>query len=123
MMSLFCMVVSCNIQNDDNDFSKDITIKHGKIQSPEWLVQIVDNIADRYNRNPDTGERIYSSIVSLVKPKGEEYIHITDVLSSSLSNGNLYFTISGVSIEPESDLYAQLSKEKNRKVLWTPWGG
>ena len=123
IMSLLCMVVSCNMQNDDNDFSsKDISIKEGKIQNPKWLAQKVDNIADRYNRNPDTGERIYSSIVSLVEHKGKEYIHIMDVLSSSLINGNLYFTISGVSIEPESNLYTQLSQEKNRKVLWTPWG-
>ena len=123
IMSLLCMFVSCNMQNDDKEFSsKDITIKDGKIQSPKWLVQKVDSIADSYNRNPDTGERIYSSIVSLVKHNGKEYIHIMDVLSSSLINGNLYFTISGVSIEPESNLYTQLSQEENRKVLWTPWG-
>ena len=40
------MVASCNMQNDDfnsNDFSsKDITIKNGKIQSPEWLRKEVD---------------------------------------------------------------------------------
>ena len=123
IMSLFCMVVSCNMQNDDNDFSsKDITIKNGKIQSPKWLVQEIDRIADRYNRNPDTGERIYSSIVSLVEHKGKEYIHISDVLSSSTFNGNLYFTISGVPIEQGSNLYTELSQEKNRKVLWAPWG-
>jgi hypothetical protein len=125
-MSLFCLVVSCNNQNDDlnsNDFSsKDISIKNGKILSPEWLAQIVDGISDRYNRYPDTGERIYSSIVTLVEHKGEEYIHISDVLSSSIFNGNLYFTISGILIEPESKLYTELSQEKNRTVLWTPWG-
>ena len=124
--SLFCMVVSCNMQNDDfnsNEFSsKDIVIKNGKIQSPKWLVQRVDSIADRYNRNPDTGERIYSSMVSLVEHKGEEYIYIMDVLSSSIFNGNLYFTMSGIPIEPESNLYVELSQEKNRQVLWTPWG-
>jgi len=126
IMSLLCMVASCNMQNDEfnsNDLSsKDITIRNGKIQSPTWLVQKVDSIADRYNRNPDTGERIYSSIVSLVEYKGKEYIHIADVLSSHSFNGNLYFTISGVSIDQESGLYAELSQERNRKVLWTPWG-
>ena len=126
IMSLLCMAVSCNMQNDDfksNDFrSKEITIENGKIQSPKWLVQKVDSIADCYNRNPDTGERIYSSIVSLVEHKGEEYIHIMDGLSSSIFKGNLYFTIFGVPIEPESNFYSELSQEKNRKVLWTPWG-
>ena len=126
LMSLLCMIVSCNMQNDDfnsNDLSsKDITIKNGKIQSPKWLVQKIDSIADRYNRNPDTGERTYSSMVSLLEHKGGEYIHIMDVLSSSSYNGNLYFTISGLPIEPESNLYVELSQEKNRKVLWTPWG-
>jgi hypothetical protein len=126
IMSLLCMVVSCNMQSDDfnsNDLSsKDITIVNGKIQSPNWLVQKVNDIADRYNRNPDTGERIYSSIVSLVKHKGKEYIHIDDVLSSHSIYGNLYFTISGIPIEPDSNLYAELSQEKNRKVLWYPWG-
>ena len=125
IMSLFCMVVSCNMQDDDfnsNDFSsKDITIKNGKIQSPEWLVQKVDSIADGYNRNPDTGERIYSSMVWLVEHKGEEYIHIMDVLSSSFANGSLYFTISGVPIEYESNLYVDLSRETNRRALWAPW--
>ena len=126
LMSLLCMVVSCNMQNDDfnsnESSSKDVTIKNGKIQSPEWLVQKVDSIADRYNRNPDTGERIYSSMVSLVEHKGDEYIYIMDVLSSSIYNGNLYFTISGIPIEPGSNLYIELSQEINRKVLWTPWG-
>ena len=123
IVSLLCMVVSCNMQNDDNNFSsKDITIKNGKIQSPKWLVQKIDSIADRYNRNPDTGERIYSSIVSLVEHKGKEYIHICDVLSSHSIYGNLYFTISGVPIEPESNLYAELSQEKDRTGLWAPWG-
>jgi hypothetical protein len=114
------------MQNDDfssNDVStKDITIENGKLQSPEWLVQKVDSIADRYNRNPDTGERIYSSIVSLVEHKGSEYIHIVDVLSSHSINGNLYFTISGVPVEPESILYAELSQVKNRTALWASWG-
>ena len=126
IMNLLCMVASCNMQNDDfnsNDFSsKDITIKNGKIQSPEWLRKEVDRIADGYNRSPDTGERIYSSIVSLVEHKGKEYIHIVDVLSSSLVNSNLFFTISGVPVEPESNLYAELSQERNCKVLWEPWG-
>jgi hypothetical protein len=114
------------MQNDSfngNDLSsKDITIKNGKIQSPKWLVQKVDSIADSYNRSPDTGERIYSSMVSLVEHKGAEYIHVFDVLSNHLIYGNLYFTISGVPIEPESNLYAELSQEKNRKGLWAPWG-
>ena len=125
IMSLFCMVVSCNMQDDDfnsNDFSsKDITIKNGKIQSPKWLAQKVDSIADGYNRNPDTGERIYSTSVCLVEHKGEEYINIMDVLSSSWANGNLYFTISGVPIEYESNLYTDLSQETNRRLLWSPW--
>jgi len=86
IMSLFCLVVSCNMQNDDfnsHDFSsKDITIKNGIIQSPEWLRKEVDRVADRYNRNPDTGERTYSSIVSLIEHKGDEFIHIFDVLSN-----------------------------------------
>ena len=122
IMGLLCMIVSCSKQNDNFSSSKDISIKDGKIQSPKWLVQEVNRIADRYNRNPDTGERIYSSIVSLVKHKGKEYIHIADVLSSSTFNNNLYFTISGVPIEQGSNLYTELSQEKNRKVLWTPWG-
>ncbi len=121
IMSLLFIVVSCSMQNYDLS-SKDITIKNGKIQSPEWLVQKVDSIANRYNRNPNTGEKIYSSIVSLVEHKGEKYIHIHDTLSSSYFNGNLYFTISGVPIESESSLYVELSQEKNWKVLWTPWG-
>ena len=121
IVSLFCLIVSCNKQK--NDFSiKEFSIKNGKIQSPEWLVQKVDSIAERYNRNPDTGERIYSSMVSLVEHKGAEYIHISDMLSSSHLNGNLYFTISGIPIESESNLYAALLQEKKRKVLWTPWG-
>jgi len=120
-MSLLCMVVSCSMQNDDFS-SKDITIMNGKIQSPKWLVQKIDSIAEHYNRNPNTGEKIYSSIVSLVEHKGEKYIHIHDTLSSSYFNGNLYFTISGIPVESESSLYTELSQEKNRKVLWTPWG-
>jgi hypothetical protein len=107
---------------DDDFSSKDFAVKNGKIQKPEWLVQKVDSIADRYNRNPDTGERIYSSIVSLIAYKGNEYIHIVDILSSHSLNGNMYFTISGLSIKQESGLYSELSKEQNRKVLWTPWG-
>jgi len=43
-------------------------------------------------------------------------------VSSSLVNGNLFFTISGVPVEPESNLYAELSQERNGKVLWEPWG-
>jgi len=126
MMSLLLTFVSCSMQNDDFDSkdisSKDITIKDEKIQSPKWLVQKVDSIADRYNRSPDTGERIYSSIVSLVEHKGDEYIHIADILSNHSFKGNLYFTISGVPIDSESSLYVELSQEKNCKVLWAPWG-
>jgi hypothetical protein len=120
-MSLFVFVVACSVQNDDVGVGG-IRVADGKIKSPQWLVSQIDSIADIYNRNPNTGERIYSTIVSLVEHKGNEYIHIADVLSSHSINGNLYFTISGVPIEQESNLYTDLPRENNRRVLWTPWG-
>ena len=80
-MSLVILVVACSKNNDEFSSKKDdFRIVNGKIKSPKWLVNAVDGIADQYNRSPDTGKRIYSSIVSFVEHNNQVYINIHDTL-------------------------------------------
>ena len=118
-MSLFMLTVACSKHNDELSSTKeDFRIANGNIKSPKWLVNAVDGIADQYNRNPDTGKRIYSSIVCFVEHENQVFINIFDVLSSHSILGNRYYTISGDPVDPTTDLYNDLCQEQDREMFW-----
>ena len=118
-MSLVIFVVACSKNDEEYSSTKDdFRIVNGKIVRPKWLVNVVDGIADQYNRSPDTGKRIYSSIVSFVEYNNQVYIHIIDLLSSHSILGNRYYTISGDPIDPMSDLYTDLCNAQDREMFW-----
>jgi hypothetical protein len=100
----------------------DIKIANGMIQSPEWLVNEVNSVADQYQQVPG-GEKPYPWVY-LVKYDGQEYILLSDFLNSCWTCGHLYFTLSGDTVYPESDprlgLYGALeeAREENAVLLW-----
>jgi len=82
---------------------------------------MIDDIADRYNRNPDTGARIYSTIVSSLEYNNQEYILITDFLGSNSCTAWRYFTLSGEPVDCRSSLYNELAKVENKKKFGVVW--
>ena len=119
MASLLVLVIACNKYDNVTFNSSGIIVADGMIRSPEWLVKVVNGIADKYNRNPDTGKRIYSTIVVLIEHKNQKYLLVQDTLSSHSILGNRCFTISGEPIDSESSLYIALMGEENRTLVWS----
>ena len=116
MLALF---IACN-KNDDNTYEdNEIKVANGMIKSPEWLAKTIDDIADRYNRNPDTGARIYSTVVYSLEYNNNEYIYIADMLSSYGCTAWSYFTISGEPVNCGSSLYIELAEVENKKLIWS----
>jgi len=115
---MLALVIACNTNDDLKN--NEIKVENGMIKSPEWLAKTIDDIADRYNRNPDTGARIYSTIVYSLEYKGQEYIMIMDTLSSySCTAWGSFYTISGEPVDCGSNLYDNLMKVENKKLIWS----
>ena len=116
MVCMLALVLACN-KNDD--LGNEIKVEKGMIKSPKWLAKTIDDIANRYTRNPDTGAKIYSSIVYSFEYKNQEYILIFDMLSSNGCRGQSLFTISGEPVSCESSLYEDLLRVENKKLIWS----
>lgn len=100
-----------------------ITTENGMIRSPKWLVDKVEEVADRYGLTP-SGGGIYPWVYS-VTCNGQVYILLFDVFNSCWTCGLLYFTLSGESIEPDGDpnsetLYNRLEEARleTGALLW-----
>ena len=77
MLPLITVLGACN---DDLEIANgEVTIKVNDdgITSPQWLVEVVDSVAHRYNPSPNTGEYPYPQVY--IKEYGsEDYILICD---------------------------------------------
>jgi hypothetical protein len=97
----------------------DVTIVNGTIQSPKWLIQKVDSVANTYMLD-EFGRKIYPSVYG-VEHGGQNYIYVLDLLESCGACGNMYFTLSGDPIDPMSGLYGELDEAKvmdDYTLLW-----
>ncbi len=98
-----------------------ITVVEGYIQSPQWLVDAIDEVGERYAVSPATGKR-HLPWVYLVRHKGETYIELVDGLNAAWTLNNMFYTTSGIRVWPEEDplsgLYYDLLKEENKTLIW-----
>jgi hypothetical protein len=105
----FCAIALTACQDDTEQETihsvSDIKIANGMIQSPQWLVDEVNRIADKYSPASATGEKLYPWVYS-VKYNGHTYILVADPASGTI--GHNYFSLSGESVEIGSDLYKKL---------------
>ncbi len=69
MLPLIAVLGACNddleIANNDLEIANgEVTIKVNDdgITSPQWLVEVVNSVAHRYNPSPDTGEYPYPQV-------------------------------------------------------------
>ncbi|MDR2911426.1 MAG: hypothetical protein LBV47_08735 [Bacteroidales bacterium] len=103
--------------------SEEIVVVDNTIKSPQWLINVLDDIAHKYQPSPETGEYPYPWVYS-VKHKNQGYVLVSDMLESCWTCGQLFFTLSGKPIEYSSTddlfsgLYYELSMEENRTLLW-----
>jgi len=119
MICMLALVMACNMNDDVALKDNEVKVENGMIKSPEWLAKTIDDIADRYSRNPDTGVRIYSTTVFSFRYDNQEYILISDLLSSSMCTGQSIYTISGEPVSCESSLYEDLLRVENKKLIWS----
>lgn len=103
----FILAVIASACDDTQNYpalgGEEIVVKDDKIQSPEWLVQVVDSVATGRVAAYDG----FIPWVYLVEIRGENYVIVWDHASSSLENGNLIYTLSGerVLYSKENDLF------------------
>ncbi|MDR2911425.1 MAG: hypothetical protein LBV47_08730 [Bacteroidales bacterium] len=100
--------------NGINKGSEEIVVVDNTIKSPQWLINVLDDIAHKYQPSPETGIYPYPTVYS-VEYKGEEYILVSDVWSATI--GQYFYTLSGEPVDMFSDLYEVLS-DANRTHLW-----
>jgi hypothetical protein len=93
-----------------------VKVAYGMIQSPQWLVDEVNRIADLYSPTPHTGEKLYPWVY-VVTHRGQDYIYVMDGVNSCYVCGNLYFTLSGKPVEPQPDIMSGLYGELE-EVRW-----
>ena len=92
----------------------------GMIQSPQWLADKVEEVADRYPLTP-SGRKHYPW-VHLIEYNGQYCVYVMDGLSSVYVDGELYFTLSGDQVAGLSDLWWELRNVarpfKEDDLLW-----
>ena len=123
-LPLIAVLGACN---DDLEIANgEVTIKvnDNGITSPQWLVEVVDSVAHRYNPSPNTGEYPYPQVY--IKEYGsEDYILICDYASSDLYKGNLIFTPQGEPVLPEEgnndSLYERIRTQGESQKVWSPF--
>lgn len=106
-------------QNYPAPGGEEIVVKDDKIQSPGWLVQVVDSVATGRVGAYDG----FIPWVYLVENDGQTYLLVYDHASSSLENGSLIYTLSGERVLPDNseDLYWQIyNRNEKRRIAPEP---
>lgn len=123
-LPLIAVLGACN---DDLEIANgEVTIKVNDdgITSPQWLVEVVDSVAHRYNPSPDTGEYPYPEVY-IKEYESEDYILICDYLSSHTDHANLIFTAQGEPVLPEEGnndcLYNRIRSQNGSQKVWSPF--
>lgn len=124
MLPLIAVLGACN---DDLEIANgEVTIKvnDNGITSPQWLVEVVDSVAHRYNPSPNTGEYPYPEVY-IKEYESEDYILICDYLSSHTDHANLIFTAQGEPVLPEEGnndcLYNRIRSQNGSQKVWSPF--
>lgn len=124
MLPLIAVLGACN---DDLEIANgEVTIKVNDdgITSPQWLVEVVDSVAHRYNPSPNTGEYPYPEVY-IKEYESEDYILICDYLSSHTDHANLIFTAQGEPVLPEEGnndcLYNRIRSQNGSQKVWSPF--
>lgn len=123
-LPLIAVLGACN---DDLEIANgEVTIKVNDdgITSPQWLVEVVDSVAHRYNPSPNTGEYPYPEVY-IKEYESEDYILICDYLSSHTDHANLIFTAQGEPVLPEEGnndcLYNRIRSQNGSQKVWSPF--
>ena len=124
MLPLIAVLGACN---DDLEIANgEVTIKVNDdgITSPQWLIEVVDSVAHRYNPSPNTGEYPYPEVY-IKEYESEDYILICDYLSSHTDHANLIFTAQGEPVLPEEGnndcLYNRIRSQNGSQKVWSPF--
>lgn len=113
---VFVLAIVANACDDSESYpavgGEEIVVEDNKIQSPEWLVQVVDSVATNRVGAYDG----FIPWVYLVENDGQTYLLVYDHASSSLENGNQIYTLSGERVLPTGayDLYWQIYNEADK---------
>lgn len=120
---VFVLAIVANACDDSESYpavgGEEIVVEDNKIQSPEWLVQVVDSVATNRVGAYDG----FIPWVYLVENDGQTYLLVYDHASSSLENGSLIYTLSGERVLPAGadGLYWQIyNKGKKRQIAPEP---
>ncbi len=120
---VFILAVIASACDDTQSYpvpdGEEIVVKDDKIQSPGWLVQVVDSVATGRVGAYDG----FIPWVYLVENDGQTYLLVYDHASSSLENGSLIYTLSGERVLPAGadGLYWQIyNKGKKRQIAPEP---
>ncbi|MDR2894011.1 MAG: hypothetical protein LBU97_00945 [Alistipes sp.] len=96
-----------------------VKIADGMIQSPQWLVDEVNRIAD-LSGPTGTGEKLYPWVY-YVPYNGRNFIYIHGVVGGCYICGNFYFTFSGEPVRVEADhrlgLYGELEEARRKSGI------
>ena len=80
-----------------------------RIQSPQWLVQAIDSVANCYSPKGVLTPPVYA-----LPYKEQDYVYLRNMVGTNWRESVIYFTCSGEKIEPESDLWNELRNEWNK---------
>ncbi len=118
-------LASCQNGNDkdppkERDRAVDIVkIADGMIQSPGWLADEVERLADQHPLEPHTGEKLYPWVY-YVEHDGEDYILVKDI-QDCYACGTHYFTLSGEPVDannaPSPGLYSALENARRESIV------
>ena len=98
--------VSCKKDPPEEPEAFDFKVADGMIQSPQWLVDQVEKVADRYDLTY-SGKKYYPWVY-LYKYNGQGYVYVMDGLSTPDVDGDLFFTLSGEPVVGLSDFRGEL---------------
>jgi len=88
----------------------DIALEKDRIQSPQWLVQAIDSVANLY-----TPRGVHKPLVYCLPYQKQEYIFLNSLVAPTILKGQIFFTCFGEKIEPDSDLWWELENERSKK--------
>ena len=92
--------------------SAEIVIKDGIIQSPTWLVNAVDSVAQSHQKGEDY---LYPSVYN-IQEGTNHYILVWDLVNSNLHEGQLFYTTSGERMDLSLQDWNQL-KSLDKQLL------
>lgn len=126
ILALALTLCACS---DDMDYSAnvegtDVLIEDGKPQSPAWLVNAMESVANQYN-SPEGKEPFYPDVF-LLTYEGRNYIALSDFLSSYSYDQCILYTMDGEEIPPfvndiENDLYNQIRLDAESTCIFSVW--